>query len=82
MGLTFDDFCREYNLSAAAKEGLTALGFEMGDDLSIVMDVEYKEVGFQALSWDHVHCAYRKYKQDYKSWFLHFCAMHYDSQIP
>ena len=82
MGLTFNEFCQEYNLSAAAKEGLTALGFEMGDDLSIVTDVEYKEVGFQALSWDHVHCAYRKYKQDYKSWFLHFCAMHYDFQIP
>ena len=67
MGLTFDDFCREYNLSAAAKEGLTTLRFEMGDDPSIVMDVEYKKVVFQALSWDCVRCAYHKYKQAYKS---------------
>ena len=65
-GLSFDKFCEAYKVSAASKEGLVSLGFEMGDDLSVVTQAEYKSVGFQPLSWDCVRRAYRKYKQDYK----------------
>jgi hypothetical protein len=67
IGLSFDEFCDEYKLSAASKEGLLTLGFEMGDDLSVVTETKYKNAGFQPLSWDRVRCAYHKYKQDYKS---------------
>ena len=58
----FDEFCTEYKLNAVSKWGLQDLGFEMGDDLSVVTKTEYKSVGFQPLSWDQVHRAYRKYK--------------------
>jgi len=66
MGLSFDEFCEEYKLSALSREGLISLGFEMGDDLSVVTEAEYKSAGFQPLSWDRVCRAYRKYKQDYR----------------
>ena len=66
MGLLFDEFCIEYKLNTVSKQGLLALGFEMGDDLSVVTETEYKAAGFQPLSWDQVRRAYRKYKQDYK----------------
>ena len=66
MGLLFDEFCIEYKLNTVSKQGLLALGFEMGDDLSVVTETEYKGAGFQPLSWDRVRRAYHKYKQDYK----------------
>ena len=62
MGLSFDEICTEYKLNAVSKWGLQDLGFEMGDDLSVVTKTEYKSVGFLPLSWDQVHRAYRKYK--------------------
>ena len=65
-GLSFDEFCNEYKLDAGSKQGLLDLGFEMGDDLSVVNETEYKAAGFRPLSWDRVRRAYRKYKQDYK----------------
>lgn len=65
-GVSLDMFCAQYSLSDTAKQGLEALGFEPGDDLSVVTEAEYKEAGFARLSWDRVLRAYRKYKQDQK----------------
>ena len=57
-GLSFDEFCTAYKVSAASKEGLVSLGFKMGDDSSVVMQAENKSAGFQPLGRDCVHNAY------------------------
>ncbi|KZP09059.1 hypothetical protein FIBSPDRAFT_900776 [Athelia psychrophila] len=59
-GLSFDRFCTQYSISGSARQGLQNLGFEPGDDLSVVADAEFKEAGFTCFSF------YRRYKQDHK----------------
>jgi hypothetical protein len=49
MGLSFDDFCKECNLSVEVRDGLIALGFEMRDDLFVVTDSEYKQAVLHGL---------------------------------
>lgn len=44
-------------------ERLEKLRFRIGDDLSILREEKWLEVGFTDLEWDRVKTAYRRYKR-------------------
>jgi hypothetical protein len=57
-----EDFYQQFNISPAVQEGLSNLGFQIGDDLSQVPMEDVKQVQIKLLDWRRVLKHYREYK--------------------
>jgi hypothetical protein len=63
-GGSVDDFCEWYHLGDSVRQGLEHLGFEIGDNLAVVMETQYQQAGFKTLAWTWVLRDYSKYQCD------------------
>ncbi|KAJ7242534.1 hypothetical protein C8J57DRAFT_1726337 [Mycena rebaudengoi] len=62
-GGSLDGFIADYpDLPAATRSFLVELGFEIGDDLSVVTEAQWKAGGLALFGWNCVLKAYNKYK--------------------
>ncbi|KAJ6626532.1 hypothetical protein B0H10DRAFT_1941826 [Mycena sp. CBHHK59/15] len=62
-GGSLNDFLSRYpDLPAPTRSFLDDLGFEIGDDLSLVTEVQWKEGGLTLFGWNRVIKSYKKYK--------------------
>ncbi|KAJ7271819.1 hypothetical protein C8J57DRAFT_1468040 [Mycena rebaudengoi] len=62
-GGSLDGFIADYpDLPAATRSFLVELGFEIGDDLSVVTEAQWKAGGLALFGWNRVLKAYNKYK--------------------
>ncbi|KAJ3720300.1 hypothetical protein C8R42DRAFT_722024 [Lentinula raphanica] len=59
--LTLQDFCDANRFNSAIEERLKKLEFQPGNNLAFVKESDWKLVGFQLLSWNHVRKANKKY---------------------
>lgn len=59
------DMCTMHNLGPTFVARLEMLKFEIGDNLSVVTEEEWRRVGFDRLEWDRVLTAYRRYKRSF-----------------
>ncbi|KAJ6548295.1 hypothetical protein B0H10DRAFT_1969206, partial [Mycena sp. CBHHK59/15] len=62
-GVSVDEFLAQYlDLPEGTGRFLLELGFEIGDDLSVVTEAQWKAGGLTLFGWNHVIWAYNKYK--------------------
>ncbi|KAJ7643388.1 hypothetical protein DFH06DRAFT_1426368 [Mycena polygramma] len=62
-GGSVDEFLERYpDLPDGAKSFLLELGFDIGDDLSIVTEAQWKAAGLTLFGWNRVVKSYNKYK--------------------
>jgi hypothetical protein len=62
-GGSIEEFCEQYGLSDLVSMGLKDLGFEIGDDLSLVKDAQWANVNIPPLTVHRIIRYYRKYKE-------------------
>lgn len=58
-----EDFCTRYRLGESVRTKLGDLGFEIGDDLSMLKDSHWQSMGFAPLEWNRILKAYNNYKR-------------------
>ncbi|KAJ7274472.1 hypothetical protein B0H12DRAFT_1319430 [Mycena haematopus] len=67
-GGSLDDFLSRYpDLPAPTRSFLLDLGFEIGDDLSLVTEAQWKEGGLTLFGWNRVLKSYKKYKSSLRA---------------
>ncbi|KAK7034091.1 hypothetical protein R3P38DRAFT_2519192, partial [Favolaschia claudopus] len=67
IGGSLDDFIESFpNLPEQTRGFLSEQGFQIGDDLSIVTDAQWKEAGFVLFGWKRVLDSYNQYKRAHK----------------
>ncbi|KAJ7757281.1 hypothetical protein DFH07DRAFT_772982 [Mycena maculata] len=67
-GGSLDEFiARNPDLPSQTKSFLLELDFQVGDDLSVVTEAEWKAAGLALLSWNRILKKYNKYKNSLRS---------------